>query len=289
MKQSSEPRSPSSTSGGWPPATAGHPARESELATDDKDWPWWSISQLAVSGLAAGREHLGAVRDHLERSEPYPFADGTLLRTAMLGAATAVWMLTPDDRATRLKRARTVAAEVYDKHAQFLADLSTLSGGSHPDTQLVKEHVSKRAAQLQELRDAAGERATFNATHVIEEAVKAGVGEQFGLEAKIEWRRGSGAAHGLPLVAARGHLNDAAGEQRGRDGDVPGGGRLESGREQLSGRLPPPASGVGTDEPTRQRARVTPRTVGHSKPGHHLARLHAECQVSRWDVQTPDE
>jgi len=177
---------------GWTPAPG------SALAVDDEDWPWWPLSQLAVAGLAAGRDHIGAVQGHLERGEPFPFADGTLLRSGMLGAATAVWLLAPNDRAARLKRARTVAAEVYDKHAQFLGDLSSLSGGDHAGTEAVKNHVAERTKELARLRDAAGERATFQATHVVEAAAKAALGEPYGLEARVEWRRGSGAAHGLP-------------------------------------------------------------------------------------------
>ena len=87
---------------------------------------------------------------------------------------------------------------MYDKHGQFLNDLSALAGGAHADTETVRTHVAGRAEELREKRDAAGERATFQATPVIEDAVRETLGELFALEAKVEWRRGSGAAHGLP-------------------------------------------------------------------------------------------
>lgn len=71
------------------------PTEGSELAVDDEDWPWWRLSQLAFAGLASARQHLDAVRVHYAETGPYPLADPTLMRSALLGAAQAAWLLAP--------------------------------------------------------------------------------------------------------------------------------------------------------------------------------------------------
>jgi hypothetical protein len=202
------------------------PDPNTELAADDEDWPWWRLSQLAVAGLAAGREHLSAVTYHLSRGEAFPFADRTLVRTAILGGAQAVWLLTPDDRPARVKRARTMAADVYSKHGVYLSDLSIVAGGEHSGTEVVKAHVEQRARQLQAVRDDAGQRGELQPTHVIEQAVREALGDEYVVEARTEWRRGSGAAHGLPWAVLGGPSTEQVGEpdEHGMATHVAGGG-----------------------------------------------------------------
>ena len=71
-----------------------------------------SASQLAWNGLAGAADHLSAIRRHVEARQLFPFSHLTLCRSALIGAAQAVWVLSPDDSQTRIKRARVVA--VYD-------------------------------------------------------------------------------------------------------------------------------------------------------------------------------
>jgi hypothetical protein len=180
--------------------TAYVPQPGSELADDDIDWPWTPVSQVAVSGMGAARDHLQAVRIHIEAGELFPFAQQTLLRTAILAAAQGVWVLAPDDRHERLRRARTFAYENLKQHLVFLRDLQGLSPTPHAGTDAVERHAAQRRAELADLRATAGQGALpLNATDVIQQAVLATWGSrELATEARVEWRRGSGAAHGLP-------------------------------------------------------------------------------------------
>lgn len=176
------------------------PAPGSELAEDDSDWRWTPVSQVAFTGMGAARDHLQAVRVHIEAGELFPFAQQTLLRTAILAAAQGVWVLAPNDREERLRRARTFAYENLKQHLVFLRDLQGLSPAPHAGTDAVERHAAQRRTELADLRAAAGQGAQpLNATDVIQKAVLATWGSpELATEARVEWRRGSGAAHGLP-------------------------------------------------------------------------------------------
>jgi hypothetical protein len=176
------------------------PEPGSELAEDDTDWQWTPVSQVAFLGMGAARDHLQAVRVHVEADEFFPFAQQTLLRAAILAAAQAVWVLAPDDRKERLQRARTFALENLKQHLAFLRDLQALSPTPHAATDAVERHAAQRRAELADLRAAAGQGSLpLNATDVIQQAVLATWGSrEMATEARVEWRRGSGAAHGLP-------------------------------------------------------------------------------------------
>lgn len=176
------------------------PAPGSDLAEDDLDWPVLPVSQVAIAGMGAARDHLQAVRIHLDVKPPevFPFAQGTLLRTAMLSAAQAVWVLAPDARADRVKNARTLAHHTYEQHLLYLRDLQALAPEPHANTDAVAAHVQQRLDELTALRASQGQKAKFEATRTIEEAALTAWGRpEIALEAKVEWRRGSGAAHGL--------------------------------------------------------------------------------------------
>ena len=109
--------------------TVYRPAPGSDLAADDLDWPVLPVSQVAIAGMGSARDHLQAVRVHLDLDLPevFPFAQGTLLRTAMLSAAQAVWVLAPDAPADRVKNARTLARHTYEQHLLYLRDLQSLA------------------------------------------------------------------------------------------------------------------------------------------------------------------
>jgi hypothetical protein len=64
-----------------------------------------TLSQDVVQCLLSALDHLRAlVRGLQSRDKPYPYAQATLIRTAMPGAATALWMAsgrTPTERRCR--------------------------------------------------------------------------------------------------------------------------------------------------------------------------------------------
>lgn len=178
-------------------STPFQPAPGSELATDDSDWLPTPVSQIAVAAAGAARDHLQAVRVQIDARNLFPYAQMTLIRTAMLAAAQAVWVFAPAASSQRIERARTLAKQEYEQHLLFLTDLMALAPADK-NTASVHQHVSQRLAQLDAKRAADGQRAKFEATRTVELAALATWGStQTALEAKVEWRRGSGAAHGL--------------------------------------------------------------------------------------------
>ncbi len=148
--------------------------------------------------MAAANDHLQAVHVHIEARQLFPFAQASLVRTAMLSAAQAVWVLAPDDRHERIRNARTLTQHMYEQHLQFLHDLQGLAHTPHAGTDTVERHVTQRLAELSARRTANGQKSRFGATKTIEVAAQATWGRpEMALEAGAEWRRGSGAAHGL--------------------------------------------------------------------------------------------
>lgn len=168
------------------------------LETDDLDWPPFPVTQVAVAGLDSARDHLQAVRVHIDAGQLFPFAQSRLLRTAALAAAQAVWVLAPEGSAERVERARICVLEINDQHRKFLTDLQSLAPEPHEGTDKVAAHVATRLGELKALRAADGQTETFNATGIIRSAALSTFGDEaIALEAQVEWRRGSGAAHGL--------------------------------------------------------------------------------------------
>lgn len=169
----------------------------SELAADDEDWPAFPVTQVAASSMAAAVDHLQAFRMHVEVGQLFSFAHPTLLRTALLGSAQAVWVLAPDNPYERRARARTLAVHVNTEHLKFLKDLQSLTPEKHAGTDTVAAHAELRLTELKEARAVAGQREKFEATRVIEVAAAATWGNPAATEARTEWRRASGAGHGL--------------------------------------------------------------------------------------------
>jgi hypothetical protein len=179
------------------------PVRSSALALDDEDWPPTPLSQVALMGLGSARDHLHAVRVHVEAGQLFPFAQSTLIRAALLGAAQAVWVLAPEDRRSRVERARCVSAEMYSQHGKFLSVLNTLADGTHATTLEVADHVRVRGQELAAIRATAGESRRMDATAMIRDtAQSAFTTEALVLEVESIWRKTSGAAHGFVWALA---------------------------------------------------------------------------------------
>lgn len=178
------------------------PVIGSELAVDDMGWTSSPLSQLARGSLVSAWDHLSAVREQVKSSGPFPFATSTLLRTAIVAGAQAVWLLADDSSKVRQIRGRTLAAETYRRHHEYLRELLRIGGEDDPGTTQVAEFVAGRIDQLAALRDELGEKATWSATEMIEWSVAStfadcAAPEALVAEARSEFRRGSGAAHGL--------------------------------------------------------------------------------------------
>ncbi|MHA0290193.1 hypothetical protein ACXYX3_27635 (plasmid) [Mycobacterium sp. C3-094] len=174
------------------------PASGGDLYEDDLDWPWLPVSQLAFVGLQAATDHMLALRCHIEARQLFPFADQTLCRSALVGAAEAVWVLAPDERAERLKRARTLAAYTLKHHSQYLTALRVSIGEpTHENTDLVAERVELRKSELETKRATDRQHGRLDTTAMINTAAASAFAPRFAKEVNLEWQAKSGAAHGL--------------------------------------------------------------------------------------------
>lgn len=92
------------------------PQAGSSLAKDDTEFPLLATSHAVQSGVMAAREHL-RVAGLLWRSHPgrilVPSAYSTLVRAAMVGAGTALWILYPAERSERVRRTAMFAIENF--------------------------------------------------------------------------------------------------------------------------------------------------------------------------------
>jgi hypothetical protein len=172
------------------------PNPTSDLAEDDQDLPWLPLSQLAHLGLQSAADHLDAVRYRVESKRLFAVADLTLSRSALVGAAEAVWLLAPDDRSVRLLRARRLASYAAKHHVQYLTELLQLDP-EHETTNLVLDHAVSRKAELSDRRETLGERTKLETTQMIKEAAEAVFDSALTAEVSLEWQSGSGVAHGL--------------------------------------------------------------------------------------------
>lgn len=116
--------------------------------------------------------------------EPYVFAYRSLARTALVGAASAAWVLAPDDRAERIERSRNITTcSQYEQDA---------------GTDAVAEHVAMRQRELSEKCKADGDRARYETTRIIRQAaLDTFVPKRMAEKVAVEWRSGSCPAHGL--------------------------------------------------------------------------------------------
>lgn len=174
------------------------------------------VSEIARHGLQAAADHLSAVRLHIEASRPFVFSDLTLCRSALLGAATAVWVLVPDEPAVRLTRSRTVALEEHRKHRQYLRDLRAIAP-QHEDTATVAAIVQSYVSELEQKRAGAGEKSELDSTAVIREAVRAVLNADHAAEAVLAWRSSSGAAHGFmwQMMGTADTVQSSAADEKG--------------------------------------------------------------------------
>lgn len=135
------------------------PMAGSALAADDNDWPYMPVSQVAWIGLGGAADHLDAIKRQLtNRPIPlHPYAQLTLCRSALVGACQAVWVLSPDNPTTRLRRDRTVAAYVYAHRLKYLYKLRELNATEDPNLELQILNDEERGEQLQVKRTADGQ------------------------------------------------------------------------------------------------------------------------------------
>lgn len=95
------------------------PQPGADLASDDKLFPARRTSESARLALIASSEHLQLACQVVDGPRGYATALHTVLRSALLGAATAVWIVGPSDPHERQQRALRQAREWYRRVALY--------------------------------------------------------------------------------------------------------------------------------------------------------------------------
>jgi len=179
-----------------------YPGSGSELRGDDQDWPPFGVSQVAWSGLQAAVDNLQAIRWHLDNQKAasprhFLYAHLALCRAALVGASQTVWVLAPDDRGSRIERARTVVAYTQSQHERYLEGLQDYAADPHAGTDAVLTHVQQRISEMSAKRASDGQKSGLNTTKMIRAAAEQVFPADVAVEAVLAWQEGSGAAHGL--------------------------------------------------------------------------------------------
>ncbi|MFI2281373.1 hypothetical protein [Nocardia beijingensis] len=120
------------------------PEPGSDLADDDKAFPYHRVSETVRICLVSAGEHLRLVWDGLARGNLYSTAQYAALRGALVAAAQAVWMSAPNDPATRQNRGHAVIAESYEqlrRYHQRTLDLALDLKLSSDDRQKVADQI----------------------------------------------------------------------------------------------------------------------------------------------------
>lgn len=97
------------------------------MAIDDEMFPRHRISEVARMSLLLAGEHLRLARDAIEAGQLYPSAHFTLLRGGLVGAAQAVWVLSPAERAKRQERGLTVLTEMHTQMRKYYGRLENFT------------------------------------------------------------------------------------------------------------------------------------------------------------------
>lgn len=188
-------------------------AEGSPLLVDSVVWPDLPVGDMVSVSIISAVDHLHLIQGHLLSRMAFPFASQTVLRTALLAGAQAVWMLSSTDSGELCRRGLLLAEETYRQHANFL------KGGAQGTIQMPEaerlanlRRVESRLAAAREVRvDALGGRlkGTFAATAAVDQAAMFAFGPEGARGYTTLWRLASGDAHALgwqiPLRAGAAH------------------------------------------------------------------------------------
>lgn len=142
----------------WQEGISGEPATieaGSDLAEDDVGFEGFGVSHLVGYSLAAATEHLDFTLNVMKlTSTLYPTAYLTVLRTSLLAASHAAWILSPDQRSERQLRALQFLAD--DVRAQLVMTREALAttDRAHAAKDKMIALLVSRQAELQPIADA---------------------------------------------------------------------------------------------------------------------------------------
>jgi hypothetical protein len=173
------------------------PERGSALAADDTVFMWHRISETSRLSLLTAGEHLRLAKTSIEARQVYPSAHFTVMRTALVCASQAVWILAAKDAAERQERGLTLIGEMYTQLAKYDEEQLKLPLSASAKTEL-QDHLMWCQLRLSQVVGARHTRAKFIQTDVIAWALdhrfpdkrRRGAG-------RLLWRQMSSDAHGL--------------------------------------------------------------------------------------------
>ncbi len=188
---------------GPPPVEPG-----SSLADDDQVFPSHPVSSVAWHGLLTAVEHLDFTLSAMAATRTlYPSAYFTTLRAGLLGAAQAVWVLAPANRAERQLRALAAAMTNYEEQRKAYGAIPAVTAEEQAAVAEARGRIDKRldeaaAAAVSLGKDPAKARTLrVNATEVIKLAAAVAVpGKVEQPYAMFLWRTASGHVHGHPYT-----------------------------------------------------------------------------------------
>ncbi|GAA1545981.1 hypothetical protein GCM10009803_27400 [Microbacterium ginsengiterrae] len=187
----------------------------SELGDDDHRTSWLNFSHFVASCMAMATDSLASTRqlllpddDQLEHRVTAHFA---LLRSALESAATALWLLRPDDQRERIIRLLRLRANDADfdvslvKAAAKLVDTETLDGRAASQAAIRNAVARRKKHQLRMTKIAAAEGITASEYLnnfpgygvIVEQATD--YPDLDGAYASTVWRLISGLTHPSPL------------------------------------------------------------------------------------------
>ncbi|KQO09881.1 hypothetical protein ASF06_06420 [Agreia sp. Leaf244] len=175
----------------------------SDLTGDDATFEAFSISNLVGYSLAAATEHLDFTLTAMrETSTLYPTAYLTVLRTSLLAASHAAWILTPTERSERQLRALQFLADDVRTQLVMVREAFASTDAARTAKGQMIELLLKRQAQLQPISDVLKpglqvDKCRINNTSIIESVAQAAHDDGL-VQGGVNhiWRSGSAAALG---------------------------------------------------------------------------------------------
>lgn len=198
--------------GTFPQIDAWHSAKRftaipgSELHADDRDWLPMPLTETVRLKLDLAAEQLHQVKVMIEAGELSLSSQRVLVRTALISASIATWILAPDDAVTSRGRHRLLIEQTMFRHQQALAEqaaLEKLAGQPvQPNLQAVLDRTAQGLGEIRQLRASDQQIEMWNDTEIIRKAALWAFRNQVdpgavAKEAVLEFRITSDAAHGL--------------------------------------------------------------------------------------------
>lgn len=183
------------------------PGPGSSLAGDDKRYMHMPASVIAYGAITAAVEHLDLVATAFQsHGKLYPTAYGSPLRTALVAAAHAVWVLGPTLQRDRVAHAIQIVLDDYNQSRKFVNETEPTDANEHAAKERSLKHLAERLDVAGQVADQVGvstkniEKFTLNTTNVVKEAGKLAHADDELIQAgfRMLWREGSGIAHAVP-------------------------------------------------------------------------------------------